>query len=834
MNRRTIPGDPLLTLWGVGYVVVGLIIATALAWPIYQSWRLVLVAGVALLIAALVPYLGVLFRWPPVATAGLVLLAYLLVVVPVAIPSAMTSPTRLLRGVGDGVLGVVVGWKQLLTLSLPLGDYQAVLVPFFILTLLASLIALLLVVRGGRAAPLAIVPVTAMSVFGLVFGAGSSATRVIAGVIIPNAALVVLVSALVLVSLSWLVGRTRIVRARALRVARAQAQGARRGTVSPALAIRRNLFGVALLLLAIGAGVLIAPIAAGTVGERQVVRDRVDPLLVVREQPSPLSGYRAWFGADIHEAEILRIVGDTSAVERIRIATLASYDGQELHVAGPAGEERERFSRVPRRTLDDVETAGLVITIGDGYEGVWVPVPSNFVGLPEFTGERADQLADSFYLGDSSGTAIVVALVDDGGRGVRPGDTYRVGVSGAPAPPELGSAPGGTATISDEDYPALASWVESQEVPRTGTGLAELFRRLSARGYLSHSLEQGSDSSAWTTSLAERADYAFVPSYAGHSVARVEQLFSELRDQELRAETADDAQLVAAIGDDEQFAAAGVLLARYLGFDARVAVGMRLAADPDAPIAPCSDVCTGANVTAWVEVRSPSGDWVAYDVSPQFATPPVDIEIGEQLPQNPTVVDEIEEELAGPPESQGDDAEVTEEQSEEEETSFADSILPVVRIIGLSLLVLAALLLPPLVLFFAKPLRRRMRRTSPVPEVSVVGAWEELVDLYADYGLPIPQAQTRSQFASTIARPGARALAVAVDRAVFAEHPPGRAAGTATWEIVDIERRSLAEQSTLAARVRARMNPRSLLRSARADAKIGGRRVRFSQKRSAG
>ena len=79
-------------------------------------------------------------------------------------------------------------------------------------------------------------------------------------------------------------------------------------------------------------------------------------------------------------------------------------------------------------------------------------------------------------------------------------------------------------------------------------------------------------------------DYTFQPSASGHSLARVDAMFGRLLERETDTRAAASENYVAAVGDDEQFAAAVALIAQELGFPSRVVVGARLAsADPSLP-----------------------------------------------------------------------------------------------------------------------------------------------------------------------------------------------------------------------------------------------------------
>ena len=794
-------------VWDLAYVVVVAVIAAVVAWPIYQTPRVAVIAAVATAVGIALVLLGRRFSWSFWRVGLLTLAAYVVLVVPLAIPSALAAPDRILRGLRDGIFGIVLGWKQLLTLNLPLGEYQAVLVPLLVVVLFGTVLALSIILRAGRWAGAAVPVALGMAVFGIAFGSSDTgAPLTVAGYALPAPREVLLAVGLVVVSLVWLVGRSRFARLESLAIAQASTAGVRQAPQSFWRTARRRILATILVVAALAGGLAIAPVAAA-IQPRQALRNGIDPFVVLRDQPSPLASYRSWFAGDAYDTELFTVRGDTAALDRIRIATLDNYDGTVFEVGSTTP-----FSRLPR-TASASDGGSVTITIGDAFTGPWVPVPTGIVAAPSFQGSRADVLTDGFYIGESDATAIDTALTSAKTYGLAAGDTYTVHGQATDAGDALSSARGGDSLIPVDAYPALADWVELQEVPRTGGGLVDLVSRLTARGYLSHSLTDGAPAAGWISDLSKRSSYTFQSSFAGHSAARIEELFTQLGDQQVRAgDSADDDLLVAAIGDDEQFAAAAALLGRYFGFDSRVVVGVRLASDADQSIEPCDDgVCTGANVTAWAEILTPTGQWVPLDSSPQFSIAPTTIAIGEQLPENPTVPDQTSTEVVTPPAAQRDDSDGA-DAPPAALPGWLEVLLPILGKVGMGALGLLFLLLPAAVLLFAKTLRRRSRRDAPVPEVSIVGAWDELVDTYVDNGVEVERNQTRGAIASEIGRPAAVALAVTVDRAVFAENPPGRDASDHAWMLVDGERAALRRASTRMERVRAGLSPASFLR----------------------
>src|SRR5690606_4592910 len=123
--------------------------------------------------------------------------------------------------------------------------------------------------------------------------------------------------------------------------------------------------------------------------------------------------------------------------------------------AGEAG----RFIRFPSgdRVGDE---ATVHVVFADGYDGIWLPMSPPLAAPPTFTGDRADALADGFYVNRDSDAAIAVP----DGAGVEAGDGYTARMS-READPAPGEEPVSTASLIDLDaMPQLARWLAVQQL----------------------------------------------------------------------------------------------------------------------------------------------------------------------------------------------------------------------------------------------------------------------------------------------------------------------------------------------------------------------------------
>ncbi len=775
MNRRSAPHPRSNTLISAAvYAAVLALLAVAAMWPIYQTARLCLVAGVGSGISVALIWLGRRYRWGSL-TILVLAGAFILTVVPVAVPSAFSAGVSgLLHAERDALAAVALGWKQILTLTLPLSTYQNVLVPAYLLCLAASALGSALVFNGGRLRPLAAFPALLPVLFGTFFGSAAVSEPVRIGplhLLAPRETLLwVLSFAAVALWIGWVSGaerRAALRRGRSSATTASDVRAIRRGAVTRAVAGGLTLF------LAVGAGAAAAPLVDSE--KREVPRDRIDPEIVIREQVSPLASYRTWKRDEAYDAPLFTVSADRLPTS-LRFAVLDHFDGVDFTVGEPGA--AGRYTRLPSVPGQE-NTTPVQITIASGYESIWAPI-APLGAPPEFAGPRAEELSDAFFFNREAGAA--VALPTE--AGLTAGDAYAAPMV-IDSDTELRSEPASSEPLIElARYPQLQRWLELQGVSPGPGGLTRAIDRLRARGYLSHSLADEVGQRRWLEALQSRHGTRFISSPGGHSATRVEQLFSQLSDQEETAgEGAGPEDLVAGIGDDEQFAAAAALLARALGYESRVVVGVRLGdteRDGVPGIPACSSECQGRHVSAWVEVKGADEVWVPLAVTPQVEIPPTLIQQGEQLPEFATQPEERDAEESDPP--VGD----TERESADR-TDTTDTEDPAEQLLRTIALVTAAIVLLALPLAFlpvAKRIRTRRRRSQTPAELSVLSAWAELEDSYRDSGEIVPRGGSRSDIAAALDVPHGQWLAQQVDRAVFAPEGVSEEDAQQVWQTV--------------------------------------------------
>lgn len=747
-----------LLLW----VTIG--IASVSLWPIYQSDAFLRLVVIATVTGSAIAIVGAYLRW----VAGYVMLAtlaaFIVLGVPVAVPQeAVLGVFPSLEGLRQLFGGVALGWKQLLTITLPVGDYQALLVPVFVLLLGLSSLALSLALRSRFGDLAAIAPVVVF-VTGIAFGPEYSTWPI------------ELTLTLMVTCLLWLMWRRWYRRRRAIDELAAQASAASGAPVKPA---DLRIFGVrtvvsAVLILAIAGGAAtVAALTIGPDGRRQVLRSTIEQPFDPRDYASPLAGFRKYLQDETADTVLFRVRGlpDGSA---IRIATLDSYDGVVYAVGSETVNSASgSFTRVPLRFDQsgvDGEQVEIEVEIAE-YTGVWMPTVGKLETVA-FTGDRTTRLRDSFYYNDNGGTGAIVG-------GLESGDGYTLDavIPQQPDAAELRTLLPGASNLPPLGVlPAELELVLSRytaNVQGQGGKLAAMLDGLRDNGYISHGISDDEPASR-----------------SGHSADRVTQLLTDQR----------------MIGDAEQYAVTAALMARQLGFPARVVFGFvpgEGSSDDAAPVE-----VRGENVSAWIEVDTEQYGWVTLDPTPEVR------EIPEELPEEPTVVSRPQQVIppkAPDPTDQVDDTPLDSTQEEPESIEpWLAVLLTVLRITGWVLLALGLIMSPFLSIIAIKWRRRRARRRAPTALARIRGGWDEYADAVVDHGYDPPPSATRRELAATVGGARASVLAAVTDRAVFAPAAVGDDDADKVWRAVTDLGSGLSAGRTRWERIRAAISLRSL------------------------
>jgi hypothetical protein len=403
-----------------------------------------------------------------------------------------------------------------------------------------------------------------------------------------------------------------------------------------------------------------------------------------------------------------------------------------------------------------------------GYSGVWVPTAGQLEAV-DFTGSRSATLRDQFYYNDTAGTAAVIG-------GLRSGDEYSLQAVLPEQPdadriaslrPGAAVVPGIT-VLPEETEIVLDRYIEGVE--GDGNRLAAMLAGLKADGYVSHGVSEDEPVSR-----------------SGHSADRITQLLTDQR----------------MIGDAEQYAVTAALMARQLGFPARVVFGFA----PEVSATGATQV-TGDAVSAWIEVNTADYGWVTIDPNPPVR------EIPEELPEEPTTVSRPQSVI--PPQSVQPDPPVdqTPQETTPDEPAPDDAwlaiVLLVARVVGWVALGVAVLVSPFLVIIAAKLRRRRLRRRAATPLARISGGWQEYRDAIVDHGVDVPAAATRREVALAVGGSQPTILAAISDRAVFSPREPSLEEADKVWKAVTELSANLGAGSTRWQKLKALVSMRSL------------------------
>ncbi|WP_138946520.1 transglutaminase-like domain-containing protein [Plantibacter sp. M259] len=612
-----------------------------------------------------------------------------------AMPSVATfAVLPNLRTLGGISIGAVFGWKDFVTLQTPLSAPAYIMTLPYVAGMLVGVVSAVLAVRwlprrpqvAVRCAILLVGP-TVLYALGVLLGTQTPFLAAVRGI------------AFALIALLWLGWRP------------GAGRGENAAASTTAVLRRKKIIGTAVLAaVAVVAGGGAAVVASPPTDSRFVLREVVTPPFDPLEYPSPLAGFRE-YTKDLAETKLFTATG-LKPGDRIRLAAMDSYDGRLWTVSGPstATDGSGAFELVgdhlPGPQLMTPGSERQVSIDITGYDDIWVPS----VGYPSaltLDGKAAERSEDIRYNAES-GAAVITS-------GIGTGDDYEERTTTQAVPSDTALATTPTAAVELPPVTNIPDIVVAKASEFVGTEttpmgqLRAIEQKLRTTGFLSHGL--ASDSS---------------PSRAGHGADRMSELFTR----------------TPMVGDEEQYASAFALMARSLGYPARVVMGFA----PEVTEGQRSVQVVGDDVTAWVEVPFEGYGWVAFSPTPDETEIPQD--------QDPKPKTEPQPQVRQPPRSDNlDDSLLTEASIDDgDDKDKNDGLVIPEWVWWLALIVGVPVSLYgiPLLAITGAKRRRTKRRRAGTGDRSAAGAWDELIDRYAELGYTVPPAATRSTTASML------------------------------------------------------------------------------------
>lgn len=694
-----------------------------------------------LLAGLTIALIGAWRRLGLLATAGVTALAYFGFGTALALPSlgvAGVIPT--LSSLRRLLLLVVQGWRDLLTVSVPADDFVGPAVVPFLSALVLATSAGSIALRARRYL-WALVPSALLLAVGILWGSKSASGAPAQGVLFGATAL------------GWGSWRGSAAR-RAITSEYLEGDAGFSGT-----AVRRAAAAVATIAVAAGLASVVAP-AWGATSNRHVLRDNVIAPFDPRAYASPLTQYR-YLETDLKKQVLLTVTG-LPAEARLRLATLDTFDGDVYAVEAASAGYLHIGSRV-----DVGSRQGKPTTIGvrvGKYAGIWLPGGGD-VRAVRFTGDDAKQCADGLYYNSATGTVATTA-------GVGEGTAYEISVVLPTRPPDAQLS---SATIRPVELAvprAVPDAVAQTAADLAGEAstpygqLSAIADRLRTEGFYAN----GEDAA----------------SRSGHTAERIGVMLAQ----------------PALVGDDEQYAVLMALMARQLGYPARVVMGFYPGAT-SSRAADGSVALTGADAHVWVEVAFQPDAWVAFDPTPDHDRKPQKEIKKQRLSPMPQVLNPPD-----PPRSDADrplDYEGVAKPPQDDEGTPLWARIGKYVVLGAGICL--ALGSPLLVLLLLKHRRRRRRLTAPTLAERVSGSWEELRDATVDLGAPPLRSATRSEHAVALRKhfpdTDAAPIATAVDALVFSAAEPTPDDVRRMWSEVDVLLRGIRRSVPTRRRLRA-------------------------------
>lgn len=649
-----------------------------------------------------------------------------------AIAGFLPSPAAVLALID----GAVSGWAKLLTTTPPVGTRDNLLVVPYMSGLIAAVVALTLA-RRTRWGQLALIPPLVVLALSILFGTNQPASLFLQGAVFA------------VVAIGWVSMHRRM-----------------RRRVDIGTGRSNRLLGTLTVLVLAG---LVAVVfgnslpGAGT-RPRVVLRDQTEPPFDPRNHPSPLSAFRRYSDKDNERDTTLFTVKGMVSGDRLRLATMDSYDGEVFRVgsgAGSSGWFQRMGEQAPNPMHGKDRTA--TVTVED-YADIWVP-GVGYLDSIHFGGARADELRDGFRYNASTGIGASMVRLQKGDRYTMdyvavPTDPG-TGASAKVDQPPVRSLPGAASLAASWDKKFLQDHPKASAYQRITAGIVDA--GINVEGASSDDRDGGSAAAG--------------PARPGHHLGRLTDMVGD--------ESTDADALM--LGDDEQYAPLVALMARDLGVPARVVMGFVV---PPGHTAADAVAIKGGDVKAWVEVAIQGRGWVPVvnikpqNKEPQRKSPQARNTAAPPPPPPPTLPpNDDEADAKNKVDCTGTDGKAIEQTSAKKSKLGSGAkddckppkppdgpwVIPAWVYVtgGATLIPISVLALITGAIAGLKARRRNRRRTTGAPSSRVAGGWSEVIDLAADMGSPIPVLATRSEGARLIGTDAAVGLANHADVGIF-------------------------------------------------------------------
>ena len=514
--------------------------------------------------------------------------------------------------------------------------------------------------------------------------------------------------------------------------------------------------------------------------ERTDLRDRYQAPVAFSDTTTPLSlissGHQSTANPKMFTVTTAFASPDHPKIDRVRIASLESYDGA---VWATSTRFSEAGDELPAAPIDPASTS--VVTqayvLGDGYRSPFLPAIDRPTTIDQ---SLLDDEKDPALQFDRQAGMVVVGGAPEPYAGMRYNVTSAVPVVDEAA---VRAAPAG----NDAAFADLALLPTGPSIPPAISAYASQPAFAVGTPYdMMKAVEKD---------MLDNFGYS-IDTPLDASLASLDRFLAVPAEGTKRR-----------VGDSQQFASALALIARLKNLPSRVVVGYRISGDATT-VGGLAEV-HAKDIHAWAEVNFRGVGWVPFDGTnvnnPETPKPP---QVTTTVAPPPTT--RAPQQVAG-----AAGAPTAQQTCDVVATDCSETISYVV---WYPILLLLVLLLIPIVIVLAKWVRRR-RRHRGSPTQRAIGAWRETMDRLRAFGVPTSNAMTAAELASsssdTVGDEAARRLGEftpVLDTVLYQEGEPGEDLAATAWDAEAGVADAIKQQYGPLARVRAKLDPRPLLR----------------------